>query len=108
MQHLSQNTTKIFTPKPVKHVQHITLLKLSNPSHKNTFFTNISQDRSELSSAKSSAFSEIIEDLSEIRRDSQNPQERDNSFQIQGKECTIDKELKALEEEIEEMLNFDH
>lgn len=98
MQAHSQTTSKIFTPKPCKPIVQITFQK----------FTRNTTPIHELPSGKNSAFSEIIEDLSEIRRDSQNPQERDDSFLIQGKECAMEKELLALEAEIEEMLRFEH
>lgn len=97
MQANSQTTSKIFTPKPTRPVQHITFQK----------FTRFPSPLEEISSGKNSALSDFVEDLSEIRRDSQNPQERDDSFQIQCKECSMDKELLALEAEIEEMLNFE-
>ena len=127
MQVLSQTTTKILAPRPLKPIQHVSFQKLNSFITKEQFFakgafasSNSSNSSNSLNyfsssssnsncSSKSSAFSEMIEDLSQIRRDSQNPQERDNTFQEQEvKELTMDKELLDLEAEIEEMLSFHH
>jgi hypothetical protein len=87
MQHLIQTPSKILAPRPIKPIQHNLLQKSLDSS------SNTSKSRC------SSGFSEIAENLSEIRRDSQNPVERDDFFQINE-----EKELTLLEKEIEEML----
>lgn len=97
MQALSQ-TTKIFTPKPFKTIQHISLHSTFTKTSQNPFPRVLSQ-----ASSSSSAFSESME---ELRKSSQNPQERDDSFQGKNKESTMDQELIALEAEIEEMLSL--
>ncbi len=119
MQVLSQTTPKILAPRPLKPIQHVSFQKLNSSITKEQFLAKnalassnclnlYSSSSNSNCSSKISAFSEMIEDLSQIRRDSQNPQERDNTFQEQDvlKEYTMDKEMMALEAEIEEMLSF--
>ena len=86
MQSTLQTATVLYAPKPTKPIQHNLLQTKGLPNG---------------SSRCSSGFSEIAERMSETRRDSQNPVERDDCFM--GNE---EKVLNDLEKEIDDLLDL--
>ena len=79
----------LHAPKPIKPVQH-------NLLQSKALTTATTSSRS-----SPSGFSEIAERMSETRRDSQNPVERDDFFQ-----SNEDKELNEMEREIQQLLDL--